>query len=59
MGLIQRGMSLGRPGNGDCLVDGQLAGVAGTRALEFRQAGDDVGRYAWIDAVLRAWTTVS
>jgi hypothetical protein len=27
--------------------------LAGTHALEFRQAGDDAGRYAWIDAVLR------
>ena len=27
--------------------------LAGTQALEFRQAGDDAGRYAWIDAVLR------
>ncbi|CAE6872534.1 hypothetical protein R75465_08380 [Paraburkholderia aspalathi] len=27
--------------------------LAGTQALEFRQAGDDAGRYSWIDAVLR------
>ena len=27
--------------------------LGGTQALEFKQAGDDTGRYAWIDAVLR------
>jgi transposase InsO family protein len=27
--------------------------LAGTQALEFKQAGDDTQRYAWIDAVLR------
>jgi hypothetical protein len=27
--------------------------LAGTQALEFRQAGDDAGRYGWIDTVLR------
>ncbi len=27
--------------------------VAGTQALEFRRAEDDVGRYAWIGAVLK------
>src|SRR5271167_324111 len=27
--------------------------LAGTQALEFRQTGDDAGRYSWIDAVLR------
>jgi len=27
--------------------------LRGTQALEFRQAGDDAGRYSWIDAVLR------
>ena len=27
--------------------------LAGTQALEFKQAGDDAGRYDWIDAVLR------
>src|SRR5260370_41243312 len=27
--------------------------LAGTQAIEFRQAGDDAGRYARIDAVLR------
>jgi hypothetical protein len=27
--------------------------VAGTQALEFRRAGDDKGRYGWIEQVLR------
>jgi hypothetical protein len=27
--------------------------LAATQALEFRQAGDDAGSYAWIGAVLR------
>lgn len=27
--------------------------VTGTQALEFRRAEDDVGRYAWIGAVLK------
>ena len=27
--------------------------LPGTRALEFRPAGDDMGRYSWIDVVLR------
>jgi hypothetical protein len=34
-------------------VDKMRQVLTGTQALEFRQAGDDAGRYAWIDAVLR------
>lgn len=34
-------------------VEQMLQVLAGTQALEFRQAGDDQERYAWIGAVLR------
>ena len=34
-------------------VEQMLQVLAGTQALEFRQAGDDQDRYAWIGAVLR------
>lgn len=34
-------------------VEQMLQVLAGTQALEFRRAGDDQERYAWIGAVLR------
>ena len=33
--------------------------LAGTQSLEFGQAEDDEGRYAWIESVLRRFDSAS
>ena len=35
-----------------CSLEQVLQVLAGTQALEFRQAEDDEGRYAWVESVL-------